>query len=111
MISAGAVHWISESQWLTVDHLLTLLSALFLVAVAAAVWVAYLKWRLKWRLASQAAWIDRTGIIARERSRVLEMISSNRKLEELLTEICGCAVSLLPGTNCSYDLQLASESP
>lgn len=102
---------ILEPQWFTVDHLLAILGLLSLVALATAVWVVYLKWRLKWRLATQAAWIDRSGIIARERSRVLEMVSSNHKLDELLTEICACAVNLLPGTDCSYDLQLASECP
>jgi len=111
MVSTRAVYLILEPQWFTVDHLLAVLGLVFVVALVTTVWVVYLKWRLKWRLASQAAWIDRSGIIARERSRVLEMISSNHKLEELLTEICGCAVNLLPGTNCSYDLQLASEAP
>lgn len=100
-----------EPSWSNTNHLLVILSALFLMALAAAVWVAFLKWRLKWRLASQAAWIDRSVMVARERSRVLEMISSNHKLDVLLPEICAAAVNLLPGTNCTYNLQLTSEMP
>ena len=88
---------------------MTILSTLFVMTLATAVWVTYLKWRLKWRLAAQNAWIDRSVTIARERSRVLEIISSNHKLDHLLSEICASAVHLLPGTECTYNLELESE--
>ena len=99
----------SETSWFTANHSLIILSGLFLVTLAAVVWVSYLKWRLKWRIAAQNAWIDRSASIARERSRVLEIISSNQKLDELLAEICTSAVLLLPNTECTYRLHLDSE--
>jgi diguanylate cyclase (GGDEF)-like protein len=98
---------IAEQSWFTGNQSLIILSMLFVLALA--VWVTFLKWRLKWRIAAQNAWIDRSTSIARERSRLLEIISSNHQLEELLAEICKSAVDLLPGTECSYNLQLESE--
>ena len=98
---------IAEQPWFTGNQNLIILSMLFVLALA--VWVTFLKWRLKWRVAAQNDWIDRSVSIARERSRLLEIISSNHNLEELLAEICKSAVDLLPGTECSYSLQLESE--
>jgi diguanylate cyclase (GGDEF)-like protein len=99
----------SQQSWFTENHVLIILSMLLVVAMATAAWVTYLKWRLKWRLAAQNAWIDRSASIARERSRVLEIISSNQNLDDLLSEICAAAVHLLPGTECTYNLELESE--
>src|SRR6185437_13205543 len=79
---------------------------LFIATLAAIAWVAFLKARLNWRIAVQNAWINRSVNIARERSRVLEIISSNHKLDHLLSEICASGVHLLPGTECHYNLQL-----
>lgn len=106
----SAADFISELPWLTTSHVLMILWILFVVALAAATWIGFLKSRDKWQRESQAAWIDRSISIARERSRVLEMISSNHKLDELLKAICACAINLLPGIDCSYKLHLANES-
>jgi diguanylate cyclase (GGDEF)-like protein len=100
---------ISQQPWSTSSRMLIGLSMLFVASLATAVWVTFSKWRLKRRIAAQSSWIDRSVSIARERSRVLEIISSNQKLDELLSEICASAVQLLPGTECSYNLQLESE--
>jgi len=102
----------SQQPWFTGNHILIILiilSVLFLVALAIAVWVTFLKWRLKWHIAAKNAWIDRSVSIARERSKVLEIISSNQSLEVSLSEICASAVILLPGTECSYNIQLESK--
>lgn len=99
----------SLTMWFTANHVLMVLSVLLVVALAAAAWVTFLKLRLKRRIADQNAWIDRFVSIARERSRVLEIISSNHKLDVLLSEICASAVQLLPGTECSYHLRSESE--
>ena len=108
MLSAA----ISETPWVAMNHLLAILSAFFLVAGAGTVcWIAYLRSRLKWRLACQAVWINRSAAIASERSRVLEMISSNRNLDELLKEICTVGANLLPGTQCTYNLLIAEKPP
>src|ERR1039457_3819754 len=100
---------ISQPPWFTGNHVLIILSMLFVATLATTVWVTFLRWRLKWRIAAQNAWIDRSVSIARERSRVLEIISSNHKLDDSLSEICASAVHLLPGTECSYTLQPESE--
>jgi diguanylate cyclase (GGDEF)-like protein len=84
-------------------------SLLFIATLAAIAWVAFLKARLNWRIAAQNAWINRSVSIARERSRVLEIISSNHKLDHLLSEICASAVHLLPDVECNYNLQLDHE--
>jgi diguanylate cyclase (GGDEF)-like protein len=99
----------APESWFTGNHVLIILSMLLVVTLATAAWVTYLRWRLKWRLAAQNAWIDRSAIIARERSRVLEIISSNQNLDDLLSEICASAVHLLPGAECTYNLELETE--
>src|SRR5579862_6463516 len=96
---------ISQQPWLTTNGSLIVLSALFVLTLGATIWVSFLKLRLKWRIAEQNAWIDRSVSIARERSRVLEIVSSNHKLDDLLTEICASAAHLLPGTECTYSFQ------
>jgi diguanylate cyclase (GGDEF)-like protein len=106
MRSAADVELISKPSWYTVEHLLELLGALIVMALAIAVWAAL----LKRRVVNQTAWIDRSVIIARERSRILEMISSNHTLEELLAEICKSTMDMLPGSECLYYPQLDNES-
>jgi diguanylate cyclase (GGDEF)-like protein len=104
MRSAADVQLISKPSWYTVQHLLELLGALVIMALAIAVWAAL----LKRRVVNQTAWIDRSMIIARERSRILEMISSNHTLEELLQEICDSTMEMLPGAECLYYPELDS---
>jgi diguanylate cyclase (GGDEF)-like protein len=100
MRSAADLELISKPSWFTVRHFLFILFGLGILALAVAVWAAFLKWRAVNRL----AWIDRSMIVARERSRILEMISSNRTLDELLQEICKTTMDLLPGADCQYQL-------
>ncbi len=100
---------ISSQLWLTVGHILLILSPLGVAALATAIWAAFLKSRHKWRIEVQNTLLDRSATIARERSRILEIISSSHKLDHLLAEICASAVLLLPGTECSYNLQFESE--
>ena len=100
------VRLISRPSWFTVQHLLELLVAFVVTALVFAVRAAL----LKRRVVNQTAWISRSMIVARERSRILELISSNRSLDELLTEICKSAMELLPGTECSYYLDIDQEA-
>ena len=100
------VQLISKPSWFTMRHLFELLSALIVIAVGIAVWAAF----LKFRVVHQNAWIDRSMIVAKERSRILEMISCNHTLDELLTEMCKSTMELLPGAECSYYLQLDDET-
>jgi diguanylate cyclase (GGDEF)-like protein len=105
MRSVADVQLVSKPSWYTVQHLLELLGALIVIAMAIAVRAAF----LKRRVVNQTAWISRSMIVARERSRILELISSNRSLDELLTEICKSTMELLPGAECSYLLQPENE--
>jgi len=105
MRNASDVQLISRPSWYTVQHLLELLGALIVIAMGIAVRAAF----LKRRVVNQTAWISRSMIVARERSRILELISSNRSLDELLTEICKSTMDLLPGAECSYHLEPQNE--
>jgi diguanylate cyclase (GGDEF)-like protein len=99
----------SPQLWFTGNHILIVLNMVFVVALASTVWATFLKWRVKWHIAAKNAWIDRSVSIARERGRILEIISSNQEVDVSLSEICASAVHLLPGTECSYKIQPESE--
>ena len=88
------------NSWLSLSHVIQVLFGLGVLALGAAAWAAV----LRERVAHQNAWIDRSMTIARERSRVLELISTNQSLSEVLREICDSAMALLPGTDCFYEL-------
>lgn len=94
----------AHATWLSGNFSLTP-GRMFIATLAAIAWVAFLKARLNWRIAAQNAWINRSVSIARERSRVLEIISSNHKLDRVLSELCASVVTLLPGVECTYNLQ------
>jgi diguanylate cyclase (GGDEF)-like protein len=100
--NAADLRLISKPSWYTVQHLLELLGVLIVFAMGIAIRAAFLKRRVE----NQTAWISRSMVVARERSKILELISSNRILEELLVEISKAAKELLPGTECSYLLQI-----
>ncbi|HWB31658.1 MAG TPA: bifunctional diguanylate cyclase/phosphodiesterase [Acidobacteriaceae bacterium] len=100
---------ISPNAQLSSDFSLLVVSVLFVVTLFAAVWISFLKWRLKWRMAAQRIWIDRSTAIAAERSRVLEIVSSNHRVDDLLSEICASVIRLLPGAECTYTLRPENE--
>ena len=106
MRSAGDVQLISEPPWWTVGHLLESLALLGAAAFGIAVWAVV----LRRRVVHQTAWIDRSMFVARERSRILELISSNRASDQVLTEICESVARLLPNVACSHDLELDSDT-
>jgi len=97
---------IDRASWFTVQHILFLIVAIAMIALFFTVRAAFLKSRKTY----QAAWIDRSMMVARERSRILEMISANRPLTESLQEICKSAEALLPGTDCRHVPQIEGES-
>jgi diguanylate cyclase (GGDEF)-like protein len=109
MRNADDVALISNPSWFTVAHLLELLGVLLIAVLGIAVKAML----LKSRVVNQTAWISRSMILARERSRILEMISSNLPLDQLLEEICKSTRELLPGAECVYSIgedYAASES-
>ena len=97
---------VARSSWFTLQHILYIVLALSIVGLIFTVRAAF----LKWQSVNQTAWIDRSMMVARERSRILEMISANRPLGESLAEICKSAEELLPGTVCRHSLEIGRES-
>jgi diguanylate cyclase (GGDEF)-like protein len=98
MRSSSDAELLAEPSWWTVRHLLELLAVFLVVAIVIAGWALL----LRQRLVVQTNRIQRSMAIARERSRILEKISSCHTPEELLTAICDTVASLLPGVECSY---------
>jgi diguanylate cyclase (GGDEF)-like protein len=107
MRNAADVQLIASPSWWTVQHLLELLAALLTVAIAIAAWAIL----LGRRVSQQAARINRSMRISRERSRILEMIVSNQSPEVLLTEICDSVMALVPEATCWYKLDPEGEPP
>jgi diguanylate cyclase (GGDEF)-like protein len=100
------VELIARASWFTVQHLLYIILAISIIALILTIRAVF----VRWRTVNQTAWIDRSMMVARERSRILEMISANQPLSESLEEICKSAEVLLPGTDCRHVLQVESES-
>ncbi|WP_161571066.1 GGDEF domain-containing protein [Granulicella sibirica] len=89
---------IASPPWWTVRHLLETVMALLALAVIIATWAIL----LRRRLVVQTSRIKRSMIVARERSRILEKISSNQPPDAVLSAICNSIKTLLPGVECSY---------
>jgi len=104
MRDAGDATVLARPSWWTVRHLLVLLAVLLALATATALW-AFL---LRRRLVFQSARIERSMVVARERSQILEKISSNLPPDALLSTICASVAKLLPGTECSYSFDPSS---
>jgi diguanylate cyclase (GGDEF)-like protein len=95
----------SQASWFSLQHFIEGMFGLGVLALGAAGWATV----LRWRVANQNAWIDRSVTLARERSRILELISTNHSLEEVLQEICTSTMKLVPGTDCSFQLDIAGQ--
>ena len=106
MRGPGDFALLARSSWFTLQHVLYIVLALSIIGLIFTIRAAF----LKWQSVNQMAWIDRSMMVARERSRILEMISANRPLDESLAEICKSAEALLPGTVCRHSLETESES-
>jgi diguanylate cyclase (GGDEF)-like protein len=80
-----------------------------LLIVVAAMWIrtAFVKWRKE----HQKAWVDRSMAISSERTRLLEMIGSDMKLNEMLGEMCKSVMDLLPGVVCEFALRSENGLP
>ena len=91
---------ISQPSWWTVRHLIQILGALLLLGLAITAWAVI----LRSRVIQQTSRLERSMMLARERSRILEKISSNHGADALLSNICASVMALLPGVSCSYRL-------
>jgi diguanylate cyclase (GGDEF)-like protein len=106
MRSAADAQLLSEPSWWSVRHLVELLSALLVLALSITVWAVLLRKRVN----QQTERINRSMVVASERSKILERISSNQNLEAILSEICQSIMALLPGFICSFSLAYAEEA-
>ena len=97
---------VSQPSWWTVQHLIEILGALLLTALAITAWAVI----LRRRVIQQTARLERSMMLARERSRILEKISSNHAEDVLLSNICASVMALLPGVSCSYHLHDVEEA-
>lgn len=84
------VRWPS---WWTVSHLLRVLGGLFALSFLVAVWAI----ALRRRVSRQNRRIAHTVLFEKERSRLLELISSEAPLEALLRDICAFVETFAPG--------------
>lgn len=89
---------LSTPSWFTVRHLAALLGALSIFALAAGGWAMLLRHRVR----RQTQRIERSMLIARRRSELIERISSSQPLCNLIPTICECATQLLPNTTCVW---------
>jgi diguanylate cyclase (GGDEF)-like protein len=106
MQSPADVDLLVQASWFTLKHVLYIILALSVIALIVTIRAAF----LKWRTVNQTAWIDRSMMVARERGRILEMISANRPLPESVQEICQSAQELLPGSVCRHVLDSDGDS-
>jgi len=103
----GDVVLAAMPSFLTFPHKMAMFGVLVLVVAAYSIRSAF----LRWRVVHQAAWVARSLVIARERTRILEMIGSDLKLDEMLGEVCKSVMELLPGVVCEYALQSENGIP
>jgi len=106
MRSPADIALVALPSWFTLQHSLYIILGLSFVGLIFTIRAVF----LKWQSVNQTAWIDRSMMVARERSRILEMISANRPLDESLVEICKSAEELLPGAECRHSLEIGSEA-
>ncbi len=98
MRSPADMELLSRSSWFTVRHLLGLIGVLSVLAFAVSGWAVLLRHRVR----QQTERIERSMLIAKRRSALIERISSSQPMSELFPLICECFSQLLPNTICSW---------
>ena len=98
--STADITMLSKPSWWTIRHLVEALSALAFASCTLAICTMI----LRRRLFRQNERIQRSMAIAFERTKILEIISSNQAIDFVLSEMCKSVMALLPGTGCSYFL-------
>ncbi len=96
MRSSADLRVLRRPSWWTVSHLLGVLTGLFAVSLLVAIWAI----ALRRRVSRQNERIARTVLFEKERSRLLEAISSEAPLEGVLREVCGLVELFAPGLHC-----------
>lgn len=100
MRSPADVEMLLAPSWWTVRHLAGLLGALCVVAFVIAGWAVLLRRRVQ----QQTRRIERSMELAKRRSQLSELISSNQSVRSFLEEVCSSVVDLVPGADCRYVL-------
>ena len=91
---------LARTSWWNVQHLLMVAGTLLALFLLILAWVVV----LRRRVANQTGQIERSIRVERQRSRLLEEISSDTPLEPLLADICASIGALVPGLRCSCTL-------
>ena len=91
---------LARTSWWNVQHLLMVVGTLLALFLLILVWVVV----LRRRVANQTGQIERSIRVERQRSRLLEEISSDTPLGPLLEDICASIGALVPGLRCSCTL-------
>lgn len=100
MRSPADVEMLSAPSWWTVRHLVGLLGALCVLAVAIAGWAVLLRRRVQ----QQTRRIEGSMLLAKKRSRLSELISANEPVRGVLDEACRSVAELLDGAESRYVL-------
>ena len=106
MRSPSDLQVLSTPSWFTVRHLLGLIGVLSLLALAVGGWAMMLRHRVR----QQTERIERSMLIAKRRSALIERISSSLPLSELLPLIGQCANELLSNSTCTWHQVLPSDT-
>ncbi len=87
---------VQRAPWWTVAHLSFVLGGLLLLSVGITVWA----FALRRHVALQNVRIAKTVDLEKQRSRLLEAITSDTPLEQVLSDICALIALYAPGLQC-----------
>ena len=97
--SLADVQVIAGPPWATFRNFLEVLIFVLFFVTAFIVRAAF----LRWQAINKKVWTNRSILIAKERSRILELISCNKPFSDLMVELDKSTQLLLPGLHCHFE--------
>ena len=111
MRSGSDIAVVTNPSWLSVTHLIQVVSGLILVVVLVAIWGAILNRKVRRQTAALSARIaleaslERQNVqLEQQRSRILEEINGSVPLTEVLDEICAMTSIRMGGAACWFEM-------
>ncbi len=92
MRSPNDLSVVRVASWWTIDHLMELLAAVCFTSLMISLWAL----TLRRRVTRQTTEIERSMWLERERSRLLEAVSSTVPLPEWIADLCTTCQAILP---------------